>query len=409
MDVYHFCHRVRRPRRSGSDHGMALITAMMFLVVLIVLGATTVTVTMLSSQISGNYKASVQAFQAAEAGAEETRARLRANAANPIVDTAPTQTQWQAYIGSAAQAQVYGYNGSAPQVRTDSLQTALQYTVVVTHAADNQGHVLYWGDPTSQGVNTRNTTAGQNIYIITSHGAAGGAHSTVQTQVTRVPPPPVPSALYVKAPLTLQGSSTYISGQDHCGGTDLPGLSTPLPESQNGNPTITQNGQPTVLGTPDMLYNGKSLNILTLVNALKDSADFTYTVTSATRSGLSWGTPTPGADQQSASSCTESHMVYYNTGGTYLRMTGSVTGCGILLVDGDLQLTGGFSWYGVVIATGAIMCTGGGNKNISGALLSGGGVIGDVIGGNATIVNCRQAITNATRDRPLLVLNWTQL
>jgi len=48
--------------------------ALMFLVVLALLTATTGTVTTLARQISGNYKASIQAFQSAEAGAEEARA-----------------------------------------------------------------------------------------------------------------------------------------------------------------------------------------------------------------------------------------------------------------------------------------------------------------------------------------------
>lgn len=78
-------------------------------------------------------------------------------------------------------------------------------------------------------------------------------------------------------------------------------------------------------------------------------------------------------------------------------------------MDGDLELHGNFSWYGPVIVTGSIIYTGGGNKNISGALLSGGSVLADVIGGNATILNCSQAITNTTQNRPLLVLNWGQI
>src|SRR5438105_14196769 len=108
MSMYQ-CSSLTGPRRhSGNDHGIALITALMFIVRLGLLGATASTVNTLSSQISGNYKASIQAFQAAEAGAEEARARLRANAANPIVDTTPTQTTWQTYIGSLTQAQVHG-------------------------------------------------------------------------------------------------------------------------------------------------------------------------------------------------------------------------------------------------------------------------------------------------------------
>src|SRR2546430_7834034 len=50
------------------------------------------------------------------------------------------------------------------------------------------------------------------------------------------------------------------------------------------------------------------------------------------------------------------------------------------------------------LVTGAIIYTGGGNKNITGALLSGSSVTADVIGGNATILNCSAATTNASQN-----------
>ena len=143
MSMYQLSRMAGPHRCSGNNHGAALIMALMFVVVLALLGATTVTVTTLSSQASGNYKAGIQSFQAAEAGAEEARARLRGNATSQITDAAPTQTTWQAYIGSTAQAQAYGYTGSSQQVRTDSLQTALPYTVVIAHATNAGGHILY--------------------------------------------------------------------------------------------------------------------------------------------------------------------------------------------------------------------------------------------------------------------------
>src|SRR5262245_40786643 len=98
---------VIRPHHSyGNDRGIALIMTLMFLVVLARMTATASTVTTLARQISGNYKASIQSFQSAEAGAEEARARLRANAANPIYDNAVTpQTTWRTYIGNATEAQ----------------------------------------------------------------------------------------------------------------------------------------------------------------------------------------------------------------------------------------------------------------------------------------------------------------
>src|SRR5215467_5758739 len=96
-------------------------------------------------------------------------------------------------------------------------------------------------------------------------------------------------------------------------------------------------------------------------------------------------------------------------GGHSLKLSGGTQGCGILLIKGDLEIKGDFAWYGPVLVTGSIIYTGGGNKNISGALLSGGAVTADVIGGNATIMHCSTALRNATQNSPLQVLTWKQM
>ena len=405
--------RMAGPQRlSGNNRGIALIMALMFIVVLYLLGATTATVMTLSSQASGNYKASIQSFQTAEAGTEEARARLRANATSPIYDTnTPLQTTWQAFIGSTTQAQAHGYTGSTSQVRTDSLQTALAYTAVITHATNAGGQLLYWGDPTGTGTNVRNMTTGQPIYLVTSYGTLGGANSTVQTQVARVPPVTVKGTVYVSDTTTIQGSSTYINGNDACGTTPaLPGILTPLGSTTNGNPTINQNGHPQIQGNPAIQYNSTPQNIAAMVNNLKGFADYSYTYSSNTTvTRMSWGTPTSGAQQTDPLSCSVSHIVYYDMGGHSLQLSGGTQGCGILLVNGDLDLHGDFAWYGPVLITGSIIYTGGGNKNISGALLSGGSVTADVIGGNATIMNCSAALRNATQNSPLQVLAWKEM
>lgn len=414
---FHQQSRMGRPHwRSGNDHGIALVSALMFLVVLALLGTNTATVTTLYSQISGNYKASIQAFQAAEAGAEEARARLRGNATNRIDDNAPTQTQWQAYLGSTSQAQAYGYTSGLYQTHAESLQSDVQYTVVIAHATNSGGEVLLWGDPNGTGTNTRNIITGQKIYLVTSYGSAAGANSIVQTQVARIPPVPLLGALYAEAPTTIQGTSTNVIGEDACGSADRPGVTTPLGPTTNGNDTITVNGSPNVSGTPAYMYNGQNLNIQALVDARKGAADFAYTVQSATHTASTtpgphdnWGTPTPGATLQNASSCTEYHTVHYNTGGTYIRLSGGVSGCGVLLVEGDLEVHGGFSWYGPILVTGSVIYTGGGDKNVTGAILAGGSVTADVIGGNANLVNCSRALTDQTPNSPLVVLSWGAL
>jgi hypothetical protein len=273
--------------------------------------------------------------------------------------------------------------------------------------------LLYWGDPTGTGVYTRTTTAGpqmRQIYLVTSHGTVAQAKSTVQTQVAQVPPVTVPGTVYVDAPTTLQGSSTYITGQDQCGTNHLPGIFTPQAQIENNQNTITQNGNPQVTGSPAIQYNGVHVNVTALVNALKGFADTAYSFASNTTvTGMSWGTPTAGATQTSPLACSESHIVYYNMSGHSLKLSGGTQGCGLLLVDGDPELHGGFAWYGPVLVTGSIIYTGGGDKNITGALLAGSSVTADVIGGNATILNCSAANTNVTQNSPLLRLNWQQL
>jgi hypothetical protein len=165
-----------------------------------------------------------------------------------------------------------------------------------------------------------------------------------------------------------------------------------------------------VTGSPAFQYQGASVNIAALVNAFKGQADAAYTFASNTTvTGMSWGTPTAGATQTAPLSCSESHIVSYDMGGRSLKLSGGTQGCGLLLINGDLEINGNFAWYGPVLVTGSITYTGGGNKNISGALLSGGSAIADVIGGNATILNCSTAITAATQNSPLLRLNWQQL
>lgn len=55
---------LERPRRlRRHDQGVAMVSALMFLLVLALLSTSIATVTTQSSQIGGNYKASVQALQ----------------------------------------------------------------------------------------------------------------------------------------------------------------------------------------------------------------------------------------------------------------------------------------------------------------------------------------------------------
>jgi Tfp pilus assembly protein PilX len=397
------------------EKGMVLPAALVFFGVLALLGTTAVVTTTTEIKIGGNYKASEQAFYEAQGGCEEARARLRTNVANPINDAYPTQAQWRAYVGSLASAKEKGYDPSnSMHVRYDRVPSDFGYTIQIRHQTDAGGNIVYWGDTNGDALNERNTTTGENIYLVTSYGSRGGSNKAIKVETMRVPTITVPSALYVEAATTVQGSHTYIIGTDSCGSTDKAGIVTtenPGSVTVNGSPHVTGMGG----GDPDIVYNGTNMDIQALIDAFKESADFSYTVSSATHSpgsipgpGEGWGTPTPGATPQDPSSCSLSNIVHYDTGGTYVTLSAGVSGCGMLFIEGDLDINGDFSWYGPVIVTGSVLFTGGGDKHITGALIVGGSAVLDVMGANASIVYCSSAISDQTNNRPLQLLSWRE-
>jgi hypothetical protein len=177
--------------------------------------------------------------------------------------------------------------------------------------------------------------------------------------------------------------------------------------------TVGQNGHPTINGNPAAIIEHSDMNIdvREMIKGFKAKANpsYSYNVNSATLTGMHWGNPTPGSTQQCASSCSEHNIVYFNTNNTYVKLTGQSSGCGILMVEGDLQVHGGFQWYGVILVTGSIIFTGGGGKNVTGAILAGATASADLVGGDANIVYCSEAIKNQTNYMPLVTLRWAEI
>ncbi len=431
------------PKIASNEKGMVLVLALLLISVLALLGSTAVMTTTTDLKISANYKMSNQAFYVAEAGIEETRARMKGSLiTNPnyIADSFQTNTAWRAYIGTASKAQGKGYNsGNAMHVLVASLQSTLDYTVTIIHQTNSAGNILYWGECADisnprcgDGIPERTTSPAnltglpnKNIYLVSSNGVAANANKTIEAEVTRAPPITAPAALYVEAITTLQGTSTNVIGVDRCGGpTNLPGVVTTLAAG-----TVSPTGQPKVCGANqsccgfspypacgatdpwDVVGNGKNLDIQSIIDNWKSSANYQYSVNGDTHTGMAWGTPTlaPGPDElQKASSCNVSNVVYYNTNGTDIKLAGGTSGCGLLLVDGDLEVNGGFSWYGMVIVSGSVRYLGGGDKNITGAVLVGGSMDADLVGGNANIVYCSSAIKDVSESQPLRRLSWEE-
>ena len=397
---------VKKFFKTPDEKGAALITGLLLVLVLTILSMAGLISTASEMKIAANDRSSKKVFYVAEAGVEDARSRLQTGASsNPIYDNQFSNPNWTAFIGTESKSGEKGYqSANTSHVRYDQLNSGLNYVVTVSHKLDGSGNILKWGDSNDDGIPEENTSVGANIFVITSDGYdSDGASKPLRIEASQVPAITAPAALYTKEHTTIQGTSTYVLGLDHCGAQDVPGVLTMADVGQNGNPNLT--GSPAAI----VEHSPKNIDVLAQINRFKKSITHSYNVNSATLTGMDWGSPDPGATQQDASSCSNRNIVYFNTNNTYVKVTGGTHGCGILMVEGDLAVHGGFHWYGVILVTGSITFTGGGGKNVTGSILAGGNMSADLVGGDASIVYCSSAVNNQTNHLPLVTLRWLEL
>jgi len=167
---------------------------------------------------------------------------------------------------------------------------------------------------------------------------------------------------------------------------------------------MTLPGEAAIIGVPPVAYDSTALHVQSMVDRLKERATVVY-VSATAGSGEHWGTPTFGTTLQTPSTCSEGHIVHYDTHGTRGYLHPGTTGCGVLLVEGDVEIDGDFSWYGAVLVTGSLHLTGGGIKRVIGGLVVAGAARLDA-GAETSLVYCSEAITQQTRSLPLRILTW---
>jgi hypothetical protein len=395
------------------DLGVALPVMVGVLTLLVLWGVTTIKTTTPSElrtaennlQTAQYYTTHAQVFYAAEAGLAEARARLRASAgAHRIVDTAPNDPTWGVAIKAKGEVLEPG-DSLINYARVASLQNDLPYIVTIRHATRTaDAAVLRWGDEGGTGVYRRNTTHGENIYVITAHGVIGDTRHTLEIEAAPTPPPTVPAALYVAGPLHMPSTSTHIIGTDSCGEQHQAGVRTTLSSS-----ALTLPGEATVTGVPPVAYHSAALHVQRMVDTLKERATNVYVpaaaATTTPRPEKHWGIPTFGTTLQTPSTCQERHIVHYDTHGSQGHLGIGTTGCGLLLVEGDVEIDGDFAWYGAVLVTGSLHLTGGGSKQVTGGIVVAGAARLDE-GDETSLVYCSEAIVQQTRVMPLRILTW---
>jgi hypothetical protein len=404
---YRYLHmgwRELKARPLREEKGVVLVLSMLLLLVVTLIGINALNTSTYDIRISANERASVQAFYVAEAGINEFMGRFRNGAINEIADTDPSNPNWRILLakypgqGASRIGYVSGDSNSIP-----SLQNQLDFGVEVKHKMDAANQVVKSG--------------GVPVYILKSYGStADGGNKVLEVELVKGPDYDPPAALYSEMPVHVHGSSTSIDGNDGCGTTNKPGITTTTATT----PPIAESGSPSVHGSPPRVTQASippppNLPLKEMVNYLKGDANFKYNYSGdQTLTGYSdsWGTPHSDDTAVPITYTGPMNIVYFNMNGDKtIRLAGGSHGAGILLVEGNLEIDGGFTWYGIILTTGAVTYTGSGQKNVTGGVMVGeNATTGIEIDENAGILYC-SAVSKKLKDviPPLKITRWREI
>jgi Tfp pilus assembly protein PilX len=374
---------VSNMKQLKNERGVIVIAALVLLATLALLGATAFFASSTNVKMGGNFRTGQTALQVAMAGAEQARQTLRAanaTSANP----ASFSEELAARVG--ANGVLNGYasgTDDSPLASSSTLVSGYTYNAYLTN--DSSEGAASTTDSNGKVVITSVATGPNNSKAIVTTTVQLYSFSTTS-----------PAVIYSKDNVTLSGSSIAINGNDggSCGGGNLSPVYTKDPA------TTTENGQPVLSGNPSTPQHGTTdIDLQGYVDALKGAAGYTLTEDS---SNSTFG------------SSSNYVTVYADAIGTQadheLRLN-NVTGYGILVVKGDLQLAGNIDWHGIIIVTGIVTSSGGGSdaKNIQGQIYSGSSALGDTaISGSITVGYNSCDVKKSLSSQPLKVVNWKQ-
>ena len=212
--------------------------------------------------------------------------------------------------------------------------------------------------------------------------------SVVEAAADRVPIIPGPGAMYLSASTIASlkknaiGGSIEINGNNHdldgnpIAGTPVPGIAV------DGDPQrlaiidmINKNKIENILGkggTPSVMVVNDTINWAEYAQLLADNPDILINAQEKILTTNVWGT-------------VDKPKITFINGDISLNNSQSASGCGILVINGNLNVTGGFDYKGLVVAfkNTTVEIKLAGNVDIIGSLVAAGNQINvDVSSGN---------------------------
>ena len=364
----------------SNQKGFILIAALTLLTVLTLLGTTAYILSSTDIRVGGNFRDSQLALQVAMAGAEKARAQLTTELFPVSGSMVSLSAELAAKKGANNVLNGYASGTDDVALANGSLNGSSYVAYLTNDALDANGQY--------------STTDANSKVLITSV-ATGPNSASARVEMVVYSPAGLassPAAVYSKGDVTGNGSSLTVNGTDACGQAGSIGAiytKDPAETELNGNPTITGS----------ISHGSTNVDIQNYINTLKGGATTTLT---ADQNGATYGSSTNYVTVYSDTNNPP------NNQGLKLQ---NVTGYGILLIQGDLELGGGFTWNGIILATGSVTLNGGGGGiNIEGLVFSGTSTLTDITvnGGNVIQYNSCN-VKSALTGGGVRVVNWKQV
>jgi Tfp pilus assembly protein PilX len=366
----------------NCQNGFLLSAALTLLTALMLLGTTAFILSSTDIKIGGNFRNNQLTLQVAMAGAERARELLRLENLGSS-NSSTFSDELNSTTRKGANGVLDGYSSTTDDVP------------LTTGTLNNVTYNAYLSNDSADGANSTTDSNGKVMITSVAIGPSN-AKAQVQIVVTIQPPPSSPATIYSKGDVTGNGSSLTISGNDACG------AETALAPIYTKDPATTNlNGNPTLQGNPSTPQHGMlDIDIPAYIDTLKPGA----TTVTEDQNNATFGS---ASNYQTVYSWPDD-PAHFNNQGLKLQ---NVTGYGVLLVKGDLELGGGFQWNGIILVTGSVTLNGGGGNpiNIYGQIFSGTSTLTDVtVNGSNTIGYDSCKVKKAMAGSPLKVVNWKQ-
>jgi hypothetical protein len=255
--------------------------------------------------------------------------------------------------------------------------------------------------------------------LVTVRSAAtfmGTQHTTiVEAAADKVPFHPGPGAMYLSSG-TVAGlkknainGSIEINGNDHdingnlTGGSILPGIAVDGATQQSSVIDMIQKNHVDQIigsgGTPSVVVVNNEVDWVEYAQLLADNPDIVIDTQEKITSLNTWGTTTDP-------------KVTFVNGDIHINNSQAASGCGILVVNGSLEINGGFDFIGLVIAfkNTSIDIKLNGNASVLGSIVVAGNEINvDVSSGNFESLYSTEAlnlIQVLIKTKRFTILSW---